>query len=41
MDAAMHASDLVSEEQEAAMLAVQARQRNTAKMHRQKQRKQC
>ena len=40
MDAAMHASDLVSEEEDALMLAEQARQRNAAKKARQKLRKQ-
>ena len=40
MDAAMHASDLVSEEQETLMLAQQAKQRNAAKKARQKLRKQ-
>ena len=40
MDAAMHASDLVSEEEEALISAQQARRRNAAKKQRQKQRKQ-
>ena len=40
MDAAMCASELVSEEQEALMLAQQAKQRNAARKQRQKQRKQ-
>ena len=40
MDAAMHASDLVSQEQEALLLAQQARQRSAAKKARQKLRKQ-
>ena len=40
VDAALNASELVMEEQQAAELADQARQRNAAKKLRQKQRKQ-
>ena len=39
MDAALNASELVVEEQQAAELADKARQRNAAKKARQKQRK--
>ena len=40
VDAAMHASDLVSEEEEALMLAEQARRRSAAKRNRRRQNKQ-